>query len=185
MADTNQGTEAGGKRFWHRRRFWIASGGILTGLVAFAAVAPRALAHRALAGHGFCGHHPFRAQMLADPAAAKDHAGMAVEWALRGVDATEEQKQKARRITDLLVDQLGPVVEKHRAHREAIVRELAKPEIDREALERLRREEVALADEASKVAVGSIADLGDVLTPEQRKELLAFAHRFHGEGSMH
>jgi len=184
MADTNQGTEAGRKHFWQRRRFWMASGGILTGLAAFAAVAPRVSA-RVLAGHGCRGHHPFRAQMLADPAAAKHHAGMAVEWALRGVDATEEQKQQAKRITDRLVDQLGPVMEKHRAHREAIVRELTKPEIDREALERLRREEVALADEASKLAVGSIADLGDVLTPEQRKELIAFAHRVHGGGSLH
>ena len=123
--------------------------------------------------------------MLKDPAAAKQHAGMAVEWALRGVDATDEQKQQARRITDRLVDQLGPVVEKHREHREAIARELAKPQIDREALERLRREEIALADEASKLAVGSIADLGEVLTPEQRAELIAFAHRFHAEGPMH
>ena len=65
-----------------------------------------------------------------------------------------------------------------------MARELAKPEIDREALERLRREEIALADQASKLAVGSIADLGEVLTPEQRAELVAFAHRFHAEGPM-
>ena len=123
--------------------------------------------------------------MLKDPAAAKRHAGMAVEWVLRGVDATEEQKQQAKRITDRLVDQLGPVVEKHLGFRESMARELAKPEIDREALERLRREEIALADQASKLAVGSIADLGEVLTAEQRAELIGFAHRFHAEGPMH
>ena len=123
--------------------------------------------------------------MLEDPAAAKAHAGMAVEWALRGVSATEEQKQQARRITDRLVDQLGPLIEQHREHHEAMVVELAKPEIDREALERLRKAEIDLADQASKAAVGSIADLGEVLTPEQRTELLAFARRFHAEGSIH
>jgi Spy/CpxP family protein refolding chaperone len=123
--------------------------------------------------------------MMKDPAAAKQHAGMAVEWVLRGVDATEEQKQQAKRITDRLVDQLGPVVEKHQGFREAVARELAKPEIDREALERLRRDEIALADQASKLAVSAIADLGEVLTPEQRAELVAFAHRFHAEGPTH
>jgi Spy/CpxP family protein refolding chaperone len=110
---------------------------------------------------------------------------MAVEWVLRGVNGTEEQKQQAKRITDRLVDELGPAIEKHLAFREAMARELAKPEIDREALERLRREEIALADAVSKQAVAAIADLGEVLTPEQRAELVAFAHRFHAEGRAH
>ena len=187
MPDTNQGTEAGGTPFWRRRRFWLAGGGALAGLAALAAVAPRASAYRALAGHGFGSHgrHAFGAQILKDPAAAKQHAGMAMEWVLRGVNGTDEQKQQAKRITDRLVDQLGPFVEKHREHREAMARELAKPEIDREALERLRRQEIGLADEASKLAVAAIADLGEVLTPEQRADLVAFAHRFHGEGPVH
>ena len=187
MPDTNQGTEAGGTPFWRRRRFWLAGGGVLAGLATLVAIAPRAWAFRGLTGHGFGGHgrHAFGVRMMEDPAGAKQHAGMAVEWVLRGVDATEEQKQQAKRITDRLIDQLGPFAEKHREHREAMARELAKPEIDREALERLRREEITLADQASKLAVASIADLGEVLTPEQRAELVAFAHRFHAEGPMH
>jgi Spy/CpxP family protein refolding chaperone len=184
MTDTNQGTEAGRTPLWRRRRFWLAGGGALAGLAALAAVAPRASAYRALAGHGFRGHgrHAFGARILEDPAAAKRHAGMAVEWVLRGVNGTDEQKQQATRITDRLIDQLGPLVEKHRGFREAMARELARPEIDRDSLERLRREEIALADQGSKAAVGAIADLGEVLTPEQRAELVAFARRFHGEG---
>jgi periplasmic protein CpxP/Spy len=186
MTETSQGNAADKGPFWSRRRFWLG-GGVLAGLAALVAVAPRAWAFRGLAGHGFGGHgrHVFVSQMLKDPAAAKEHAGMAVEWALRGVNATDEQKQQAKHITDRLIEQIGPVAEKHREHREAIVRELAKPQIDREALERLRREEIALADEASKLALDSIADLGEVLTPEQRGDLVAFAHRFHGEGSLH
>lgn len=186
MPDTNQGTSTGATPFWRRRRFWLAGGGALAGLAALAAAAPRASAYRALAGHGFGpGRHGFGAQVLRDPAAAKQHAGVAVEWVLRGVNGSDEQKQQARRITDRLVDQLAPFVEKHREHRESMARELAKPEIDRQALERLRREEIALADAASKQAVAAIADLGEVLTPEQRAELVAFAHRFHAEGRAH
>jgi Spy/CpxP family protein refolding chaperone len=184
MPDTIQATETGRATFWRRRRLWLAAGGTLAALVALAAVAPRASAYRALAGHGFGGHgrHGFGAQVLRDPAAAKLHAGMAVEWVLRGVSATEDQKQRAQRITDRLIDELGPSIEKHRGFHQAMARELAKPEIDRDALERLRREEIALADGASRVAVAAIADLGEVLTPEQRAELMAFAHRFHAEG---
>ena len=102
MPDTNQGTDVGGTPLWRRRRFWLAGGGILAGLAALAALAPRASAYRALTGHGFGGHgrDAFGAQVLKDPAAAKQHAGMAVEWVLRGVNATDEQKQQAKRISD-------------------------------------------------------------------------------------
>jgi Spy/CpxP family protein refolding chaperone len=178
MADTNQGTQAGGTPLWKRRAFWMG-GAVLAGLTAIVTVAPRAWALHGLSGHGGHGRHGFGAQMLKDPEAAKRHAGMAVEWALRGVDASDEQMQQAKRIAERLVDELGPVVAKHREHRETIARELAKPEIDREALELLRRQELTLADQASKLAVDSFADLGEVLTPQQRQELIAFAHRFH------
>lgn len=181
MADTNQGTQAGGTPLWKRRSVWMG-GAVLAGLAALVAVTPRAWALHGLGGQGFGGHghRGFGAQMLKDPAAAKQHAGMALEWVLRGVDATDEQKQQARRITDRLVDELGPIAAKHREHREAIHRALAGPEIDREALERLRRQELTLADQASKLAVDAFADLGEVLTPQQRQELMAFAHRLHG-----
>jgi periplasmic protein CpxP/Spy len=182
MADTNQETEKG-KPLWMQRRFWLAGGAILAGLVVLAAVAPRASAYRAMGGCGFGhGRHAFGAQVLKDPEAAKQHVGMAVEWALRGVDATEDQKQKARQITDRFIDQLAPEIQRHRDFHQALVRELAKPEIDRAALERLRQQEIALADTASKQALTAVADLGEVLTPEQRSELVAFVHRFHGEG---
>lgn len=185
MPDTNQGTE-GGQPLWMQRRFWLAGGAVLAGLVVIAALAPRASAYRAMAGCGFgAGRHGFGAQALKDPEAAKQHVGMAVEWALRGVEATEDQKQKARQITDRLIDQLAPEIQRHRDFREAMARELARPEIDRAALERLRQQEIALADAASKQAVTAIADLGEVLTPEQRTELVAFVHRFHGEGAAH
>jgi Spy/CpxP family protein refolding chaperone len=196
MPETKQETETR-KPLWMQRRFWLAGGAILAGLVVLAAIVPRASAYRALAGHGFGparafasqgfgpGRHAFGSQILKDPEAAKQHVGMAVEWALRGVDATEDQKQKARQITDRLIDQLAPEVQKHKDFREAMARELAKPEIDRAALERLRQQEIALADTASKQAVTAVADLGDVLTPEQRTELISFVHRFHGEAAAH
>jgi Spy/CpxP family protein refolding chaperone len=155
--------------------------------LALAVVAPRASAFRYVAqGHGFGhghGHGRFAlgAQILKDPAAAKEHVATATEFVLRGVNATEEQKDKARQVTDRLVDDLGPLAARHRELHASLVRELAKPEIDRAAIEKLRQQGIALADEASKVALAGVEDVGDVLTPEQRAELIQFAARFHGE----
>jgi Spy/CpxP family protein refolding chaperone len=182
MPETNETTDAGRRPLWGRRRFWVG-GGILAGLAALVAVAPRAWALR---GFGSLhGSHGLGAGMLKDPAGAKQHVGAAVEWALRGVNATDEQKEQARRITDRLIDRLGPLAEKHREHHQAMVGELAKPQIDREAIERLRQGEIALADEASKTLVASITDLAEVLTPEQRNELIEFVHRLHAEAPTH
>jgi len=187
MPETNHTTTTGERPLWRRRWFWM-SGGALTGLAALAAFgAPRAWAYRGFVGHGagLHGRHAFGAQILKDPAAAKQHAGMAVEWVLRGVSATDEQKRQAKGVSDRLVDQLGPFAERHRQLREAMASELAKPQIDREAIERLRRQGITLADDASRTAVAAIADLAEVLTAEQRTELLEFAQRLHGEGSLH
>lgn len=184
MVEENRGTQAGGTPLWKRRSIWLG-GGLIAGLAALAVAAPSAL-HGA-GGHGF-GHggfgrggHGFGAQVLKDPEAAKRHAGMAVEWALRGVEATDEQKQQARRITDRLIDELGPLVAQHRDERQAIHRALAGAEVDREALEQARRRELTLADQASKLVVDRVADLAEVLTPQQRQEFATFAHRLHGE----
>lgn len=161
---------------WRRRWFWVSGGLLVVAAATTALAAPRALAFRGPAGRGV-----FRSQMLHDPAAAKRHAGLALEWALRGVDATPQQRDEAKRIAERLIDDLRPTVEAHRAHREAMARELGKPQIDRQALERLRCEEIGLADQASQKAVVALADLAEVLTPEQRTEILDFARRLHEE----
>ena len=49
-----------------------------------------------------------------------------------------------------------------------------------EIAQRLREDGLALADEASRIGLDGVADLAEVLSPEQRIELLELAHRFHG-----
>ena len=186
MVDANPGSETGATPLWRRRTFWLG-GGALAGLAALGATMPRAMAFRGLSSlhggfaHAGMGHgRGLGLQLLKDPQAAKEHAGMAVEWALRGVSGTDEQKQQARRITDALVDGLVPLAQEHHDHHKALMLELQKPQLDRAAIERLRQQELELADRASKLALGGIEDLAEVLTPEQRTDLIAFAHRMHG-----
>ncbi|HJS56997.1 MAG TPA: Spy/CpxP family protein refolding chaperone [Vicinamibacteria bacterium] len=161
---------------WTRRAFWLG-GGSLAAAAAFLTLQPRAWAfHRGFGGFG--GHHGHR--FFSDPDAAKERAGLAADWVMKTVNGSEEQRQQARRITDRVVDDLQPLALKHRDHREAIAHELAKPSLDRQELERLRQEELKLADEASRAAVAALADFAEVLKPEQRAELMDWAARFHG-----
>lgn len=181
MSETNATTSTSRRLNGHGRWLWLC-GGALAALAVVAVAAPRVWAFRGavFSPHGASGGHGFPASMMRDPAAAKQHAGLAVEFLLRGVGASDEQRQQARRITDRLIDELTPALEKHRLHHEVLGRELAKPQIDRDAIERLRREEVAVADEASRKLAAAVADLAEVLTPEQRAELLDLVQRFHG-----
>jgi Spy/CpxP family protein refolding chaperone len=180
MNETNPGRATAGRR--GRRWLWVG-GGVLALALVLTAVAPRAMAFRQFAhGHGFGhgpGRHAFGAQILKDPAAAKEHAGLAAEFVLRGVNASDEQKEKVRQVTDRLVDQLGPIAARHHELHAALVRELGKPEIDRAAIEKIRQQGMALADEASKLALAGLEDVGDVLTAEQRAELIELGRRFH------
>jgi Spy/CpxP family protein refolding chaperone len=169
---------------WTRRAFWLG-GGALAAAAAVAALSPRAWAFgRGMhAFGGFGGHHGhggFSQRLLADPEAAKEKMALASEWVLRTVDGSDEQRQQARRITDRLVDDLRPLAERHREQRAAVVRELSKPSLDREEIERLRQDGIKLADEASKSVVAALADFSDVLRPEQRAELVEWMSRFHG-----
>jgi Spy/CpxP family protein refolding chaperone len=57
------------------------------------------------------------------------------------------------------------------ANRESKVQLLLAPEIDRAAMETLRSEQMDQADTVSRALVTTLADVADVLTPEQRSQL--------------
>jgi Spy/CpxP family protein refolding chaperone len=166
--------DTGGERRAMRRGllFGILGSAALAGLLAarpIAAAVQEGGWHR---GHGRWGHHGM------NPDAAKEHVQVATKFALRGVDATEEQQEKVGRIVAAAVEDLSTLHERHRANREAFAGRLTGPTVDRAGLEELRKAELALADEASRKLVQALADAADVLTPEQRQALLEHVHRF-------
>ena len=91
-----------------------------------------------------------------------------LSWA---IDATAEQKQKLTAIAESMANDMIPVHEKMRAAKGRVVELLKQPKTDRAALEALRAEHLALADDVSKRLAQGMADAADVLTPAQRAKL--------------
>jgi Spy/CpxP family protein refolding chaperone len=87
------------------------------------------------------------------------------------LDATQDQQVKLANIAKAAVADLRPLREKAQAARAQAVTLLTAPTIDRSAIERLRAEQVGLAETASKRIAQALAEAADVLSPEQRRKI--------------
>jgi len=96
------------------------------------------------------------------------------------IDATDEQKQRLEPIVKQAVKDLLPVREKARAARAQALALLTGDTIDRGAIEALRAEQIQLAEQASKRLSQALADVAEVLTPAQRKDLAARIEKHRG-----
>lgn len=99
------------------------------------------------------------------------------------VQATDAQKAKIDPLVKAAMADLKPLHEQlHQLHKQ-LLEQAGAPAIDRAALESSRQKGLALADQASKRLIQLVADVGDTLTPEQRKKLvehLSHGRRFRG-----
>ena len=112
------------------------------------------------------------------PEAQRERAEFATDWMLNKVNATEAQRTQVKSIVAQTLQDLIPLRDQHRQHREAFLAALTQPDVDRATLEDLRRAELQLAESASQRIVTGVADVAGVLTPEQRAELVKMAERF-------
>jgi Spy/CpxP family protein refolding chaperone len=115
----------------------------------------------------------------------REHAESMADRLLNRLDATEEQRAQVQTILGPLVADLVDARLEHRAVRAAVVAELTGSSIDREALETLRLERIKAFDELSRRIVGSVADIAEVLTREQRQELAELSERFRKRHRWH
>jgi protein CpxP len=118
------------------------------------------------------GHHAF------DPAAAEDRADRKVRHLAIEVDATAEQQERLRGIVRSAVRDLLPLREKATNSRQRARELLTQTTIDRSAIEGLRAEQMALADQATRRFTQALADAASVLNPEQRRKLAERIDRF-------
>lgn len=149
---------------------------LATGLLATCAFATVAQAQE---GHGWGGHHGMHMREGMDPAKAGKHLERMI--ARHVPDATPEQKARLSTIAKAAMSDLQPLGAKQRAARAEGMRLLTQPTIDRGALERVRVEQMQIAEARSKRMSQAWADAAEVLTPAQRATLAEqFAkHRAH------
>jgi len=117
-----------------------------------------------------------------DPDRIRKHADIAVEIALREVDATPDQVARVQAVAHDLITTLSQAHDRHEANRAVLLQELKKPEVSRESLQSLRADELALFEGASVKVVDAVADAAAVLTPEQRAKLLSWVEEMHDHG---
>jgi Spy/CpxP family protein refolding chaperone len=106
-----------------------------------------------------------------DPATVEDRADRMVRHLAIEVDATAEQQERLRGIVRAAVRDLLPLREKAMNSRQRARELLTQTTIDRAAIETLRTEQMALADQASRRFTQALGDAASVLSPEQRNKL--------------
>ena len=179
----NENKEQNEQRHEARRRkghgFWsgLLIGGLLGGLLAAGVAASTGSAKAAgrflaAAGHG-------QHARFTDPEMAREKADFAIEWILGRVDGTDAQIEQVKGLVGGSLDEVWPLAELHRSNRTVLVTELTQPTIDRNAIEEIRKSELELADQVSNRLINTLVDVAEVLTPEQRNELIEQAQRFH------
>ncbi|HEY2228335.1 MAG TPA: periplasmic heavy metal sensor [Xanthobacteraceae bacterium] len=95
------------------------------------------------------------------------------------LDASTDQQAKIAGIAKAAVADLRPMQEKLQAAHSQALALLTAPSIDRSAIERLRAEQIGLADAASKRIAQAAADASEVLNPDQRRKVADFVAAFH------
>ncbi len=96
------------------------------------------------------------------------------------IDATDEQEAKIVSLLTTAAKEVLPLREKMRETRKQVRDLMTAETIDRAALEQLRAERVTDMDAMSKKLVDTLADVAEVLTPEQRSQLEDRMEEFRG-----
>jgi len=161
--------------FSRRPRGFVLKGALVVALLGSAAVGAGA---SAVAQHGFGGWHHggMGIAALSDPATMD----RLLQHCYIEIGATDAQKAQLEpllkgAVADLVALRGGL----HVGHGE-MLKLLTADKIDRTALEAARSEHVQAMEQASRRIVQLIGDVGDVLTPEQRKALAARIAEHHG-----
>lgn len=136
-------------------------------------------------GHGFGPPWHARWGQSFDPAAIEDRADRMMRHLSIEVDATPDQQERLRGIVRSAVRDLLPLREKAATSRQRGRELLTQTTVDRGAIESLRAEQMALADQASRRVSQALADAATVLSPEQRRKLADRIDRWraHKHGS--
>jgi len=177
MSNTTQSPNSEQKprrRFFKRAAIATLIGGVAAG------IGFKAFGH----GGGYGGWH--RGGFMAGPldaAAMDEHLDRMLKHLYVEIDATDEQKQRLAPIVKQAAKELLPLREKASDARKKAAELLTQDSVDRAAIETLRTEQLQLVEQASRRFTQALADVADVLTPAQRRQIAQ--HFQHQRGWRH
>lgn len=177
MSNTTQSPNSEQKprrRFFKRAAIVTLIGGIAAG------IGYKAFAH----GGGYGGWH--RGGLMAgplDPARVDEHLERMLKHLYVEIDATEEQKQRLAPIVKQAAKDLLPLRGKANEARKKAAELLTQDSVDRAAIESLRTDQLQLVEQASRRFTQALADVAEVLTPAQRRQIAQ--HFEHQRGWRH
>ncbi len=161
-----------------KARFGVAAAALIgIGTLAGVLIA-NVSAHSGFGGHGAWGSKDHHYQGGASIEKSRERALDKAAWVLGSVDATPEQSKRLKAIVVGLVDEVYPLRQQHRENRRNVKEVLSQPQIDRQALERIRQDEMAIATQMSEKLVTALAESAEMLTIEQRLVLMNRLQRF-------
>jgi protein CpxP len=137
--------------------------------------------HHRFMGGGW-GHAGFMGRPLG-PAQIDERIDRMTKHLAIELDAAPEQQTRLAGVVKTAVHDLLPLREKAQAARGEAVALLTAPNVDRDAIERLRAQQLGLAETASKRIAQALADASDALTPEQRRKIADWVTSFDGPWS--
>ena len=114
-----------------------------------------------------------------DPAQVDRHVERMIKHVAVEADASADQQAKLVAIAKGAVNDLLPLRDKLQANRGQAFDLFTAGNVDRAAIERLRSEQLALAETASKRIAQALGDAAEVLNPEQRRTLVDRLSYFH------
>jgi protein CpxP len=144
----------------------IAATTIITG-----AAVSKAFSNPFAFGPGWHGARGHWGSVPLDPAQIEDRADRMVRHLSIELDANAEQQEKLRGIVRGMLKDVLPARERTLAARRQARELLTATNIDRAAMEKLRADQIALADTVSKRITQALGDAAEVLSPEQRRKL--------------
>jgi len=174
--DTTQTTQASTPGQDKPRRRFIRRVAIATAIAGLAAgIGIKTYAY----GHGGWQRGGFMGAAI-DPALMDEHLDRMLKHLYVEIDATEAQKQQLAPIVKAAAHDLLPMRTQFQDARRQAIDLLSRERVDRAALEALRADQLRLAEQASVRFTQALADMADVLTPAQRKQLAERVGRWHG-----
>lgn len=122
---------------------------------------------------GFGHFHGPMASSSIDPAKIDERVERMVRHFALEVDATPAQREKLTAIAKSAAKDLIPLREKLTSGRKQAIGLIGATSVDRSAIEKLRAEQIQLAEVASKRVTQALADAAEVLTSAQREKIAA------------